>query len=94
MPERIIRGVNNDLRVVMRIRSAVACDQIRGRVVFGRPWPHIQARHDDRAEDGSNPGVVAQEGAPLANEDGAQRGHFSCGYCLTNSRRDVLISQN
>src|SRR5262245_40707852 len=39
--ERVVRGVDDDLRMVVRVRPAVDADQAPGTVVLRRPGPQV-----------------------------------------------------
>src|SRR5207249_4298741 len=70
VPEWVIRRVNDDLWVIVSVGSAMGADQTAGAVVLRRPGPQIEPRRRHRAGYDSDPGLVAQDRAVLAEEDG------------------------
>src|SRR2546421_1735723 len=64
--ERMIRGVDDDVRMVVGIGSAVDADETAAAVGIARPaglWRRAAPGHD------ADPRLVAQAGAVLADKD-------------------------
>ena len=56
--------------MVVRVGAAMDADQAAGTVVFRRPSTQVEARRSDRARNDADPGLITEERAVLADEDG------------------------
>src|SRR5438270_818614 len=66
--ERVVRGVDDDLRVVVHVRPAVGADQTAGAVVLRRPRPQVKPRRRHSPRHDADPRLVAQDRTVLADE--------------------------
>ena len=67
--ERIVGSVNDDLGVIMRIRTAVNADQTTAAVVFRQPRSQIQPGWRDGVWHYTHPGFVTENGTVLTDEN-------------------------
>src|SRR5262249_24639293 len=67
--ERVVGGVDDDLRVVVGVGAAVDADEAAAGVTLRRPGPPVQARAGDGTGHDAHPGLVAQNRAVFADED-------------------------
>src|SRR5207302_797596 len=61
MSERVVGSMDNDLRMVMHVRSAVDADQAASTVAVGWPGAEVEAGTGSRTRHHAHPRLVAQD---------------------------------
>src|SRR5438128_2060380 len=73
MAEGVVGGMNDDLGMVANVGPAVSADEAAAAVAVARPGPSVQARAGGGPRHDPYPGLVAQDRAVLADEDGVRQ---------------------